>query len=268
MIRQILLLCAVWPAFGAQNTALVAAASGTVTLNKTSQVSAFEWLPDGAVLQTGPNSRATVILLNGHRFELEPESRATIGEAGLSSISGAVKELDPIPPIPKPAPLAVATSTAAAGAFRGGMKIWPSNGKATLAGPVVLSFRKVDGAAVYRIEVKDADGNQIAQEQTKSTEITVPLQPGAGYTWRVQAFGQGGQIDQGQAGFATFTDEQMQARQAFADAIRGLPDGLALLAEVDFQSGLVREAIDGFHAALKLKPGDPAILQRLAQIEK
>jgi hypothetical protein len=268
MIRQILLFCVVLPAFGAQKTALVAAASGSVTLNKTSQVSAFEWLAEGAVLETGPNSSATVILLNGHRFELGPRARATIGDARLSSISGTVKELDPIPPIPRPTPLAAATSTAAAGAFRGGMKVWPSNGKAAMAGPVVFRFQKVDGAAVYRIEVKDADGNQIAQEQTKSTEITVPLQPGAGYTWRVQAFGQGGVIDQGQAGFATLSNEQIQARQVFADAIRGLPDGLALLAEVDLESGLVREAIDGFHAALKLKPGDPAILQRLAQIEK
>jgi hypothetical protein len=70
-----------------------------------------------------------------------------------------------------------------------------------------------------------------------------------------------------QASFVTLSNEQIQARQAFADRIRVLPDGLALLAEVDFASGLVREAIDGFHAALKLKPGDPSISRRLREAE-
>jgi hypothetical protein len=42
---------------------------------------------------------------------------------------------------------------------------------------------------------------------------------------------------------------------------------LALLAEVDFESGLVREAIDGLQAALRLAPQDAAIKRDLDRVQ-
>jgi hypothetical protein len=270
MLRKIAFLCIVWPVLAAENTALVEALKGTVTINKTNPVSAFEWLPDGAVLKTGLKSSATVILLNGHRFELGPSARAIIGATHLSATAGPIRELDPVPPIPKIAPLSIATGTAAGTAFRGAGKIrglCPREGMVALAGPVTLSFQKVDGAAAYQVIVQDAEGNSIADEHTRSTEITIPLQPSRHYSWRIRALGAAGVIAENQAGFVTLSTEQIQARKAFADGIRTLPNGLALLAEVDLASGLVREAIDGFQAALKLKPNDPALSRGLHRAE-
>jgi hypothetical protein len=270
MLRKIAFFCIVWPVLAAENTALVAALKGTVTINKTNPVSAFEWLPDGAVLKTGLKSSATVILLNGHRFELGPSARATIGATHLSATAGPIRELDPVPPIPKIAPLSIATGTAAVTAVRGAGKIrglCPREGMAALAGPVTLSFQKVDGAAAYQVIVQDAEGNSIADEYTKSTEITIPLQPGRHYSWRIRAWGAADVIAENQAGFVTLTSEQIQARKAFADGIRTLADGSALLAEVDLACGLVREAIAGFQAALKLKPDDPALSRGLHRAE-
>jgi hypothetical protein len=271
MLRKLVFLWLPLPVL-AQNAALVAAANGNVTVNQTNPVTAFEWLPEGAVVRTGAKSTTTVILLNGHRFELGPNARGTIGAKGLSATAGPVKELDPIPPIPKPAPLAVATGTAAATRFRpGNMEkfagLYPRDGTMALAGTVTLHFQKVEGAAAYQITVEDADGNQVAQEQTRSTDIAVSLQPGTRYVWRIKAMGAGGVVAQAGVRFATLSNEQMQARQAFADAVRGLPDGLALLAGVDFENGLVSEAAEGFRAALRLKPNDPDLQRALARVE-
>jgi hypothetical protein len=271
MLPKTALFFMIFPAFAAENTALVAALTGTVTVNKTNPVSAFEWLPGGAVLQTGSKSSATVILLNGHRFELGPSARATIGATGLAATAGPVRELDPVPPIPKSVPLATATSTAAVAGFRGldpeAGSVSPPNGTAALPGAVSLTYHHVDSATAYQFVVEDANGNEIAHEQTRSPELTVQLQPGVHYTWTVRALGAGGVMAENQLEFVTLSNSQMQTRQAFADAVRDLPDGLALLASVDFASGLVREALDEFRAALKLKPGDLAVQRGLAKVE-
>jgi hypothetical protein len=273
LLRQVALIWLIMPAF-ASDPALIASLSGHVTgatrQGKRAAVSRLDWLSAGTILQTDAKSRVTVLWSNGRRFELGPAARATIEPTGPSNLTGPVHELEPLPPIPKPAPLEIGTETVAVTRFRSGAKIGalcPGQGMAALAGAVKLSFRNVSGADAYQIVMEDEDGDRLLDERTASTEISSPaLQPGSHYSWRVRAFGAAGVLAEDWAGFVTLSEEQAKTRQAFADELRKTMEpstALALLAEVDVESGLVREAIEGFHAALQLEPQDAAIKRNL-----
>ena len=273
LMRQVALIWLIMPAF-ASDPALIASLSGHVTgatrQGKRAAVSRLDWLSAGTILQTDAKSRVTVLWSNGRRFELGPAARATIEPTGPSNLTGPFHELAPLPPIPKLAPLEIHTDTAAVTRFRGGNKIadlCPGQGMAALAGSVKLGFRKVSGADVYQIVLEDEEGDHLLDERTAFTEIASPaLQPGSHYSWRVRALGASGVIAEDQVSFVTLSAEQAKARQAFAEGLRRAIEpaaALALLAEVDFESGLVREAIDGFHAALQLEPRDAAIQRNL-----
>jgi hypothetical protein len=268
MLRKIVMLWWVLPAFGASNAALIASLVGTATTNQTMRVSSLDWLAEGAVLCTGEKSKAVVILLNGRRFEVGANARATIGPTELRKTSGPVREMVPLPPLPLAAPLDVTSDTVAAVRFRGATNIQelcPREGMAVLPGAAKLSFHQVEGATVYQVVLDGEDGNTVVQQQTSSTKISVPpLQPASRYSWRVRALGKAGGIAEDRASFVTFSKEQVHARQAFANAIGR---NLALLAEIDFESGLVCEALDGFRAVLKINPGDTAMRRGLARVE-
>ena len=267
-MRIIALFWWILPAFGASNAALIASVAGTATTNRLIKVSSLDWLAEGAVLRTGEKSKALVILLNGRRFELGANARATIGPTQLRNTSGSVREMVPLPPMPRAAPLDGTADAVAAVRFRGATNIQelcPREGMAALPASARLSFHQVEGATAYQVVLEGEDGNPVVQQQTSSTEISVPpLKPASHYSWRVRALGQAGVIAEDQANFVTLSKEQVQARQAFANAIGR---NLALLAEIDFNSGLVREALDGFRAALKIKPEEPEMRRALAQIE-
>jgi hypothetical protein len=259
MLRKIALFCSILPVFGASNAGLVASLAGTAMTGASTPVASLQWIADGAVVETGANSKLVVILLNGHRFELGAKARATVGPAKLWNTSGPVRELDPLPPMPKAAPLTVASDGGAAGRFRGAGKIQelcPRDGMIALPGSGKLSFRAVDGAVAYQIVLEDADGNEVAQQQTTATEIAVPLQPAMQYSWRIGALDKSGTVTaKDHANFATASEEQVKERKAFAEALGSNP---ALLAEVDFEAGLVREAIEEFTAAVHANPADTA----------
>jgi hypothetical protein len=277
LLRQVALIWSILPAF-ASDPALIASLSGRVTgvagKEKRAVVSRLDWLPAGTVLRTDAQSRVTVLWSNGRRFELGPAARATIGPTGPSGITGPVHELAPLPPIPKPAPLELATDAVAVTRFRGGAKIaelCPGQGTAALAGSVKLSFAKVSGADAYQIVLENEDGDRLLDARTASTEIATPaLQPGSHYSWRVRAFDAAGVMAEDRVSFVTLSEAEAKARQAFADGLRKTMEpsaALALLAEVDLESGLVREAIDGFHAALELEPQDAAIQRNLVRAQ-
>lgn len=256
-IRRIALLCSILPAFGASNAALVASLAGAATVDKSKPVASLQWLADGAVLRIAANSKVVVILLNGHRFELGGNAQARIGPTELWNTSGPVRELAPLPPMPKVAPLQLSSDAAAAARFRGAGNIKDLCPRvAALPGGGKLSFHGVEGASAYQIVLEDAGGDAVAQQQTSATEIAVTLQPGSHYSWRVRAIGPAGVIAEEQAGFVTLSSDQAGARTAFANAV-GVNS--ALLAEVDFATGLLCEAVDEFSAALQANREDVAI---------
>lgn len=273
LLRQAAIILLIWPAF-ASDFSIVASLSGRVTRathqGKPAPVSALDLIPAGTVLQTAAKSSVTVLLPDGRRLELGPAARATIDATGPSHIVGPVHELEPLPPIYKPQPLAIASETVAVTRFRGATSIaelCPRQGMVALAGSVKLSFRKVTGADRYEVVLENDDGEQLLDERTASTEIIPPaLQAGSHYSWSVRAFGAAGVITEDQASFVTLSEEQAKARQSFAEGLRRNVEpslALALLALVDLETGLVREAIDGFQAALQLKTNDAAIRRNL-----
>ena len=240
-------------------------------------ISNLDWIADGATVEVGPKSSVTLILLNGHRYELGAGASATIGTAALSSAKGSVHELQPLPPIPSPAPIAENTAaTSGAVRFRGSKEIhnlYPRDGMATMAESTKLTFARVPDASVYKVELKDDDGEDLINSQTTSNELSVPtgaLQYGARYSWHVRAIGPGGIIAEGAATFITISKKDLEQRKEFAVALRASADdplAVALMADLDFRLGLLHEALQGFQTALRVKPGDASIQRALDLVQ-
>jgi hypothetical protein len=230
----------------------------------------LEWLPAGVTLEVGAKSSATLILLNGHRYQLGAGARATITADALTDARGPVRELPPLPPIPTAAPIADASATTSGAVRLRGpndvRSLYPREGAAALPGsPLNLSFSAVPQAATYQVVLQDEDGNQLASWQTATSQVSVAegiLKAGSRYSWRVRAVGRSGVIGEGIASFVTISEQGLQRRADFAKALRASTEdslALALLADLDLRLGLLREAQQRFQAALRLKPGDPGI---------
>lgn len=231
----------------------------------------WEWLPAGSTIELAAKSSATLILLNGHRFELGPGARAEVTAESLARTRGPVQQLEPLPPMPKPAPIAgSAPQIAGASRIRGTeiRGLYPHDGTALLPGPAKLSFLPVAGASGYRVELVDEQGSVLLNLRSKATEVDVPegmLRAGKRYGWLVEALGPEGAIAREWTGFVTVSEEDRARRAALASATEA--DSLALLAAVDFRLGLLREAQEEFLAALKLKPHDTAIQHALELVQ-
>ncbi len=262
------------------SVAVIASLSGdaSVTLAGTRNrvaVSDLDWLQPGATLVLGANSSATVILLNGHRYELGAGARATLAAEGLTATRGPVRELAPLPPIPKASPIRDRTARSSlAVRFRGGDEIhnmYPREGMTVLPGELKLSFAADKNATSYRVELKDADGNAVTSLQAAATTVAIPagiIQPGTTYSWHVRALGSLGIVGEGEAAFAVLSDQDAAQRSDLAKALAGSKEdatALALVADVDFRLGLLEEARAGFDAALRLRRDDA---RHCARIER
>jgi hypothetical protein len=263
MLRKLTFVLFTSAAWAGSNAALIASLEGTVTIGKSKHAASHEWIPEGAVLETAANSKALVILLNGHRYEFGGRARATVGAAQLWNTSGPIHELAPLPPMPHPAPLAIETDAAAVTAFRGSGDIkWSClrTGARMLPGNSTLSFQPVEGATSYQVAVENEAGETISDDRTQGPKISMNLPPGRRYSMRVKAWGPSGIIAQGTVEFATLSDQEVQARQSFATAL-SQPE---LLAEIDFENKLVCEAIGELQAAVKT---NPSLAKRLQQMQ-
>ena len=237
------------------------------TRNRTA-VFPWEWLPAGCTIELGAKSNAVVILLNGHRFELGPGAKAEVSAESLAHTRGPVQQLEPLPPMPKSAPIAgSAPQIAGASRIRGSevRGLYPRDGAALLPMSAKLSFLPVAGASGYRVELVDEQDNILLNQRVKATETEVPeglLQAGKRYVWLVEALGPEGAIARDWTGFVTVSEEDRARRAGLAKAA-----DLALLADVDFRLGLLREAQEEFLAALNLKPHDTSIQHALELVQ-
>lgn len=236
----------------------------------------WQWLPAGSTIEVGAKSNAIVILLNGHRFELGPGAKAEVGAESLARTRGPVQQLQPLPPIPKASPIAGRPpQIAGASRIRGGevRGLYPRDGAALLPASAKLSFLPVAGASGYRVELVDEPGNVLLNRRTKATETEVPdgmLQAGKRYAWLVEALGPEGAIAREWTAFVTISEEDRERRASLATAAEVASDkapALALLADVDFRLGLLREAQEEFLAALNLKPHDTTIQHALELVQ-
>jgi hypothetical protein len=120
--------------------------------------------------------------------------------------------------------------------------------------------------------VEDESGNAVFSAETQTASILVSpgvLRPGSRYHWTVRSLG-GTATGRGEADFETANAENLAAREALRRSLQGLGDAasLALLAEVDSSLGLLKEAHQGFRAALAQSPEDATLQLALARVEQ
>ncbi len=238
----------------------------------------FDRLPVGATVEVGQGSRLALAFANGRRYELGEHSRVALGKADLSSRSGPVRALPRVPSLPCFLPIAKEEQPgSSAGAVRIRAEriagLYPRFGTATLAGATVLRFEPVKGAGKYQIEVQDRRGNVIFATETAAFVVPLPagtLKPGRRYDWTVRTVERVGPVAQGREGFITLRSNLAEARKKLRKAVEKQKDGasLALLAEVDWSLGLLAEAREELRAAAKKTPGDAALAEALADIER
>jgi hypothetical protein len=258
--------------------AVVAYLSGSATVGlpgnaKKIAVSSLDWLSDGMTIEVGPHSQAVLILLNGHRYELNEGAKATLTANAEPKITGHARELPALPPVPRPAPVAVESApTSGAVRIRGATEmsgLYPRAGTVALPDKVTLHYKAVDEATSYRVTIEDERGNSLWQFTTESTDVPVPrgiVHPGTRYYWRVTAIKAGSAMAAGMAEFTTLSAENIRQREEFASALRSKSGNSAmpgLLAEVDLHFGLIAEACDEFGAALTERPQDPVLRHAL-----
>ena len=236
----------------------------------------FEWLSSGTKLAVGTGSTLVLAFADGSRRELLANARASLGDKGLASSEGDVRELSPLPPLPDLPPLAADSGASRAGAVRiRGLRIarlYPREGWAVPADSAVLRFDPVPTAARYKVSVEDEAGATRLEAEIDEPRVTVAagtLKPGARYYWRVRTLGAAGPGHRGEAEFTTLDAESAARRARLADALHAQgAAGLALLAEIDRGLGLVLEARDELRAALEVAPGDAAVREALERLDK
>jgi hypothetical protein len=232
----------------------------------------FDWLDAGVRIEVRAKSTMRLILRNGRAYELGAGANATVDKDALSISNPPVRELNRLPPMPQIAALPTnAPDTSGAAPIRGGTilkGLYPDHAPA-IASHVTLSFAPVPDALNYSVIVEDEMGNILLRVTTPLTKVDVPadaLGPGSLYAWRVRAFAASGVVGEGSAEFVTISKDELDRRAAFAQAINAEGDamGLALIAGVDREIGLLADACDEFEAALLLRPSDPGLDHALA----
>ena len=284
MLRWCVIAAGLCPALRAAccngTVAVVESISGKATVRSPGAknelaLSGLEWLAAGATLHVGAKSTVTLILLNGHHYELRDGARATLTADALRGATGPVRELKPLPPIPQFAAIAGGgSSTTGAVRFRGPhdvQNLYPHAGTSALPASLILRFSAVQDALAYDVTLDDEAGETLLTNRATALSLEVPkdtLKAGTKYSWHVRAFGSTGLLGEGAAEFVTISAEDLERRERFAGAISETaePLRLALLADVDLRLGLFAEAQAEFEAALRLKPGDAAIQSALERV--
>jgi len=255
------------------SAAIIASITGEARVRSgaaSSRVAILDRLGPGVTIETGAKSAAVVLLGNGRRWELGERARASVDENVITPLSGPIRELPRLPPIPKPAPIAGNPGDVpGAVRFRGPSpprSLYPFAGASVLRDSVRLSFSEVPGASLYRVVLADGEDSVLWRRQTASTSVAVPanlVKPGGSYVWHVQAMGQGAVLGEADARFAALSSQTATDRRNFAAAISAQPGLRALLASIDLQLGLFAEAVDEFSDALRDSPGDPDLQRAL-----
>ena len=262
--------------------AIVAALSGTASVtsaaNKPAPLALFDRISASSTLEVARGSMVTLVFLNGARYELGESATATTGTTSITSSSGPVRRLEPLPSLPRFLPIAGNTQ---AGPRSGAVRIrgaeithlYPGGDTTALADSTVLQFGPLADASRYRVEVDAESGARVFEVETQSSTVTISpgvLIPGARYYWQVRSLDRAGQAARGTAEFTTLSAETARERAALKAAVEATGDAtsLALLAELDRSLGLLREARDGFRAALARAPDQSELRRFLDRVEQ
>ena len=261
----------------AQPVAVIARAEGRATMataeHRTAPAHGLEWLNAGTILETSPGARLVLAFANGRRYELGPGARVTITAEGPVGVSGGVRELEKLPPMPKMPVINVVSGAAAMGGMRvrpldSVRLLFPRSRLSTLPEHTVLRFTGEDGAR-YKVEVTDRAGKSLYEAEAAAGAVNVPagaLRPGQFYVWSVRRVG--GEV-LGQTTFSTASEETIARRAEFRAAVTDADeDSLVLLAAMDAQLGLFDEAQAELRNAIPRSAHPEAVRKLLEVVEE
>jgi hypothetical protein len=246
-------------------------------------VELLDRLAAGTSVELAAGSRLALAFVTGRRYEISGPARATLGKGDLAARSGGVRALPSVPPLPRLAPIA---ETDRPGLRAGAVRIraermtglYPHGGAAVLPGEIRLRFQPVTGAARYRVEVQDEHGRTVFREDGESSVVPMgptvklpagTLHAGASYRWTVRTLDRPGAVARGAAGLVVLDEETARRREETRKVLASEgPGALPLLAAIDAGLGLWLEAREALTAALDAAPGEPALQEALAAIER
>jgi hypothetical protein len=258
--------------------AIVSELRGTATVKEPGKarrpLEIYDWVDEGASIAVGNGSHLVLVFASGARFALKERARVAVRRAGLPA-SADVTPLAPFPPMPVVAPVAsgVVAPTSAATRVRGLTirNLYPS-GHSTLADGTTLRFDGPRGVTEYLVTIEDEAGARVSQYETEHGMVIVPpnvLEPGRGYRWRVTTIADLDPSLNAIGTFVTLSASTVQTRVALRSGLgEGNLGNIILLARVDEQLGLLREARESLVAAAAKAPEDRSIQRVLARIEK
>lgn len=188
------------PAAPGARTAIVCRIQGKATLAAPGQppreLALFDWLPAGSKLETGPDSKLSVVFAGGERFEVEAGAVAVVEGRALRATRGRVARLASLPMIPGMARSAAAEVRGRPGSVTirrpGPPQPWwtsfrPAADGAVLASAAELAFEPREAGGRHAVEVFDAKGAVIHRAAAEGGRFPLPpdlLRPGAWYAWR------------------------------------------------------------------------------------
>lgn len=268
ILRVLLVLLSLsFPAGASEPVAIVYSLAGEASLEAPGAarrpLRLFDRLPGGAVVEVGAGSRVALAFVNGRRYELGEHSRVRLGSKDLSSRTGGVLALSPVPPLPHLLPIAAKDRPGArAGAVRirtEEMRLFPRGDAVTLADAARLHFEGSNGAARYRVEIEDVRGTVVFSTVTATSPVSVPagiLAPGARYHWSAKALDRPGPVVRGEADFVTLSRKAARSRERIREALGpgDDDDSRALLAAVDHVLGLADEDPEAAGGTIRAAP--------------
>jgi len=266
-----------------ENVAVVCFVEGEAWLTKSGErerkeISLFDWMKVGAVIQTEPGSKVVIAFSTGDRYELKGKTKTTVGQEGFSSSTGSVKKLESVPVMPK---IAAISQEASPGTRLGGIRlrgskgpfsgVYPGEGTKLLADEAVLTFEPASGVKKYKVEINDEMGNKVLSIETSATKVaTYPsaFKPGTKYSWKVWALGKREPSLLCEEVFSTVSEENARARNTFKEQAYLSKDvtQLLLLAQMEMGLGLWKEACVTLRDALEFFPDNAEIKNAIFQI--
>ncbi len=233
----------------------------------------FDWVRLNSTLELKRDTRAILVLLDGHRYVMEGPARAVVQNHLIQKLSGVVRELPALPALPKIVGIAGQGSDSSEAAVTGvrdvylPRRMFPRDPFRTLPDATSFQFETAQKGLEHEITVADESGAVLWRVRRRETTLPAPpglLKAGRRYVWRVQALGDIGNTLATQAYFKTLEQKELDERKRLTQFLASDPDSLAVLAAIDWKLGLLENAVDEIRAAMK-RAGHPQAYRALLQ---
>lgn len=254
---------------------LVTDVAGKAEIDGKGSVATLSEIPDGAQLTLSPGAQVTAVdLTSGREYVLKPGKYA-VSSSGLKTAEGKAVDAKPLPaknlPDVKVAPGKLAQATLVMRSLRKfNVPVLHSPARTTVISTrPTFKWGGVEGAASYRLILKDRDGNPVWDAAVAETEVATDtkhtLTPGENYTWRIEALGTDERtISDASANFSVASADTITRMTELRPAANA-PFGRRVLYAAQLnEAGAVSEAREIWKTLAHERPDD-AVLKSLAE---